>query len=282
MAVNRHWCFTLNNPTDKLIWDEKVRYAVYQLEKGDQGTPHYQGYIEFDKPSRMPKKLIPGAHFEARKGTRDQARAYCMKDESRVEGPFEYGEWIEGQGARSDIHKMVQTCKKGTTKQELIEEHTEVYAKYPRFVELCKRTYAKKRDPANEMNVVCYWGKSGCGKTRKAVEEFAGKPYYMKTPTTKDWWDGYDGEEHVIIDEADKGYLKLCEMLSILDRYPCKVNVKGDVMEFTATSIILTANKHPELWYTNCSTEERRGIIRRINRVECLSALDEEPDLLDL
>jgi len=64
---------------------------------------------------------------------------------------------------------------------------------------------------------------------------------------------------------------------------PCKVNVKGDVVEFTATSIILTANKHPAEWYPNCSVEETNGIVRRIKRIECLSALDiQESDEKDV
>ena len=50
----RAWCFTLNNP----VRDEPVpatedpkqwgaSYLVYQLEKGESGTPHYQGYLYF-------------------------------------------------------------------------------------------------------------------------------------------------------------------------------------------------------------------------------------------
>ena len=47
------WCFTLNNPQnydidDKKLGDmidreDRVRYYVFQLEKSESGTKHYQG-----------------------------------------------------------------------------------------------------------------------------------------------------------------------------------------------------------------------------------------------
>ena len=43
-----NWVFTLNNPQPEenpSFWPS--RYVVYQLERGEEGTPHYQGYIVF-------------------------------------------------------------------------------------------------------------------------------------------------------------------------------------------------------------------------------------------
>jgi len=48
----RNWCFTLNNPPEDFSLDAKckdfkVRYCIVQLERGDSGTLHLQGYVEF-------------------------------------------------------------------------------------------------------------------------------------------------------------------------------------------------------------------------------------------
>ena len=49
-----------NNPTmwpDEMIEeleDIGVTYAVFQLEEGKNGTPHYQGYVAFKKKSDSP------------------------------------------------------------------------------------------------------------------------------------------------------------------------------------------------------------------------------------
>ncbi len=63
---------------------------VGQLEKGkEEETPHIQAYIALKKNSRLTglKKRDPKAHFEMVK--RDNgAAAYCMKEDTRVEGPI--------------------------------------------------------------------------------------------------------------------------------------------------------------------------------------------------
>ncbi len=49
VAETKFWVFTLNNPTvtDKLhlTFSKGVKYAIWQLEQGEQGTMHLQGYI---------------------------------------------------------------------------------------------------------------------------------------------------------------------------------------------------------------------------------------------
>lgn len=71
---------------------------MYQIEVGEHGTRHIQGYLEcVGKKSLAQLKKLPGmerSHLEVRRGTGEQARAYCMKLEGRVEGctPTEWGE----------------------------------------------------------------------------------------------------------------------------------------------------------------------------------------------
>ncbi len=54
----RRWCFTINNPPEgdnplDLNGIEHIRYGIYQRERGENGTEHLQGYIEFDTPMRL-------------------------------------------------------------------------------------------------------------------------------------------------------------------------------------------------------------------------------------
>ncbi len=90
-------CFTLNNPSDPIPFDvEKMDYLVYQKEVGRNGTPHFQGYCEFKTKKRLAavKELLGGdsVHIERRMGTQEAAIRYCKKDDSRVAGPWEFGE----------------------------------------------------------------------------------------------------------------------------------------------------------------------------------------------
>jgi len=84
-----HWCFTFNNPTlddktDLLKWcaDSAVKTYVFQLEKGTNGTLHYQGYIAFDK-KRRPKSIFTTdkIHWEKCRNVKASI-AYCQKEET--------------------------------------------------------------------------------------------------------------------------------------------------------------------------------------------------------
>ena len=86
-----NWLFTINNPTSNDIprtWSD-VRYCVWQLEAGENGTPHLQGYVVLEKKKRLGgmKRLDGQAHWEIRKGTHAQAKKYCQKEETRKDGP---------------------------------------------------------------------------------------------------------------------------------------------------------------------------------------------------
>lgn len=95
------WMFTNNNPgpDDNPVYDcTKVQYLCYQLEKGQNGTFHFQGVCQFlNKDTTMAKaKEVLGArsHVEKMRGTPEQAVQYCKKEESRVDGPWDFGELL--------------------------------------------------------------------------------------------------------------------------------------------------------------------------------------------
>lgn len=100
-------CFTIFEED----WDhtrlmhESIRRAIVQKEKcPDTGRIHYQGFLELLSPMRYSgiKSILKceSAHLEKRKGTPQQAWEYCAKEESRVDGPWQYGEPPKGQGHR--------------------------------------------------------------------------------------------------------------------------------------------------------------------------------------
>lgn len=72
-SAAKHWCFTWNNPPgdDNMVYDIvkewPTTYLVFQSEVGEEtGTPHIQGYVEFEKPLRWTqiKKLPFGGMFK--------------------------------------------------------------------------------------------------------------------------------------------------------------------------------------------------------------------------
>ena len=138
----RNVCFTVNNPVDDAVdWPSFVSYGVYQLERGENGTVHWQGYAELSVKKTLSalKKWLPTAHFENRKGSDVQARDYCMKrDDTYLDGPWEHGTFVPAantQGQRNDLQAFVDAVDGGATRRELFREHAGVAARHPRYVE---------------------------------------------------------------------------------------------------------------------------------------------------
>ena len=70
-AQNVNWLFTINNPTSPDIpksWSN-VKYCIWQLEEGENGTSHLQGYVILKKKGTLAavKRLDRHAHCEIRR-----------------------------------------------------------------------------------------------------------------------------------------------------------------------------------------------------------------------
>lgn len=120
---SRRWMCTLNNPTDDdkpTNWD--VMYITGQRERADEGTEHYQLYVELRAAQRLSfmKKLSARAHWEMAVGTQSQCIAYCTKTDTRISEPFEHGEKqrtnTDGstKRARTDLQAAAEACKSGS------------------------------------------------------------------------------------------------------------------------------------------------------------------------
>jgi len=260
---SRNYVFTLNNPESNDLPDfQHARYIVWQLEKGENGTKHIQGYIELSSPRRIAalKKWLPRAHFETRKGSREQARDYCRKEDTRLEGPFERGDFgAGGVGRRNDLAEVKRKLDEGQTELSISQEHHETWIRHYRAYREYRKLVAKPRDWKTKVHV--YWGASGTGKTRRAVQE-AGKDAYRKPPGG--WFCGYDGQPNVIFDEFYGG-VQYSEMLQILDRTACWVETKGGMANWIPRNIWITSNKSPTEWYPNI--EDKTALLRRLDEV---------------
>jgi len=125
---------------------------------------------------------------------------------------------------------------------------------------------ATRRDPNVAPRIEIFWGASGTGKTRRAVEENPGA-YILTKPRDKNsvWWQNYHGEKTVIIDEF-YGWIPYDMLLRVLDRYPVEVEFKGGSTQLAATHFVITSNKMWQEWYPNI--EDQTALRRRIHEFE--------------
>lgn len=269
-APMKYWCFTQNNPTEEdvppNVWPD-VEYVVWQHEAGQQGTEHLQGYVVFVGKKRLQwlkNNCCARSHWEPRNGTHEQAKAYCMKEESRIPGDG-HGPWTYGneaavptkKGERTDLKRVFELLSSGAKESDIMTNPDlfPVWARYYRAIERFELMSEVKRSWITFTTV--YWGTSGCGKTRRAHYEASlkadgtvGEPYYVlrKPAGNAVYWDGYKGEKHIIIDEF-YGWIPRTMMQVICDRYPAIIDTKGGARNFLATKIWITSNEEPKDWW---------------------------------
>lgn len=240
----RGFMLTINNPTElveETLKSDKFRYLVYQVESGDEKhTEHIQAFIYYENARVWPKKRYPGAHIEIARCNK-AAIKYCMKEETRVRGPYEFGVRPE-QGRRTDLEELASEIAKGEKKaSDIAIDNPIAYVRYHRGLKALEESVTKSREI--EPKVIWLWGKAGVGKTKWAFDNYPRDEIYIKDGTQ--WWDGYNGEKCVLIDDFD-GRWPFRDLLRLLDRYPYRGQIKGGYVKIVSPVIIITCEFPPE------------------------------------
>lgn len=286
MATGRDYTFTIQNPPRPYgpLNLGNVQYAIHQLERGDSGTLHYQGFVQFARESTLSaakKKIGSNAHVEKRyaESTNKQASDYCKKPESHVMGPWIQGEISLGQGSRTDIVGFVNEVKNGKRERELIDLYPHILARYGSFY---KRIRMNIRPVRTIPLVVCiYYGATGTGKTRLAEELMIGNEYWrMPVNNNNIWFDYMDGHKNILLDEfaGRTSRMTLAMLLQLLDIYVIRVPVKTSFTWWCPDNIIITTNVPVQDWYSwtgrGC---QYQALKRRIHKVLHFTMTPESP-----
>ena len=181
-----------------------MSYICFQVERcPDTDRAHVQGYMELKKYERMTwlqREISRTAHWEIRRGTQQQAIEYCKKEDTREEGPWEWGKPAPGQGYRSDLVSYKKAIFKGKRKRELAESHLTTMARFPKlYKELFGMVKRKRR---MDLLVKLYIGETGRGKTRSVYDRYEDDDFWcMPNDNKAMWFDTYDGHKVVLLDD---------------------------------------------------------------------------------
>jgi len=263
----RAFCWTLNNYTPievQALKNVPCKYVVWGEEKGESGTPHLQGYIEMASASTiecMKRVLGPRTHVEHRLGTPKQASNYCLKGEqshdewtdSHENGPNfgrNYTGYTRGvisqQGKRVDLDEIGAAIFAGDSVEQVSQDHPGAFIQYGRGIERLKALQYKDR--VARPKCVWRWGLAGTGKSYGPMHAHAS--YYIKDGTK--WWDGYEQQEAIVIDDFDKDSWNFRDFLRLLDENPYSGEFKGGYIKVNSPYIYITCEHPPEvLWAGN-------------------------------
>lgn len=268
---------------DDLLAQGKIRYAVGGLEYSPTtGKPHCQGYVELNtgKKLRAPgfKKVIAlkelgDPHVEGAYSSGKANRVYCLKDGGggNLQYTFEVGEMgLEpGEKMKANFNETVRLARMGEF-DAVAPSHLVQY-----FGNLQKIHFSGYRPLKDNPNFFNYWitGPPGVGKSRLARCLAGDDPAYFKDAGNK-WFDAYNHEQVVILDDMEKDAKHMGHLLKLVaDRYPCRVEIKGASTMIRPDMVIVTSNYHIAEIFEDKSCAD--AITRRFRIIE-LNAWDDE------
>jgi hypothetical protein len=111
---------------------------------------------------------LPSLHFEKRYGSQSEAIAYCSKEDTRVDGPWEYGT-CNKQGDRTDLELAADIVRAHDVKR-VAEEMPAEYVKFHKGLEKLRLLEMPVRNWKTTMEV--HYGAASAGKTRYAYHSY--------------------------------------------------------------------------------------------------------------
>lgn len=187
---SNNWLMTLNNPDEfhedyleNFFQKTKAQYVCGQLEKGAEGTLHLQFFANYkdQKKAGGIKKHDSRLHIEIVK-VNNGADSYCMKEETRVDGPWEFGVKPVKRNSKTDWAEVFQNAKIGNL--DAIPDDIKV--KHYGNLKKIEKDHLVLIDH-DDLRGEWLWGRSGVGKSRIARAE--NPDFYPKL--CNKWWDGY-------------------------------------------------------------------------------------------
>lgn len=274
----RNWMWTLNNPTEEersyftglQTPPRGIQYLIFQEERApDTGTIHFQGYLETPNTIRMSwlkNNFNSRAHYDIRRGTQEEAIAYCSKEESRVEGGLsrELGQKSGPTSAAEKKRQRIETLDNIRHKRvKLADVETELLLNQG-FLSAARHLTSTMLGPyRDDLEIVTIVGGTGIGKSYCAYQIGGAN---IVTYQGNGWFGGADTEGDVLLFDEFTGQVPLHLFLQYLDPYPNQLPVKGGFYPAFYTKVIITSNVKPENWWKKDDevNEKRDG------QIDCL------------
>lgn len=265
---SKNWSITYNKPTHtqqeffELLFRAKgCIYAVVQQEKVE--TQHFQCCIGFQNQvsfNTIQKLVGKGPHVEPSRNALASFR-YCQKEESRIPGtePMVHGVAPAAKNIAGDTaarNKLIlELGAKAAVDNGLI--HLE---KLPQLMKAAAAYHGlAKHENLEKLENEWHWGVTGAGKSHNARAKYPDS--YLKTNTK--WWDGYEGQENVLIEELAPDKIGASHMKQWADKYEFAAEFKGAVTKLRPKRIIVTSNYSIEQCWPQ--QQDHEAIKRRFN-----------------
>lgn len=228
-----------------------MTYLCYQMEEGESGTPHWQGYVHWINPTDAVTYArrewnTDVVHWATARGSASENRSYCSKTSCTVLVPFQEFGSLPRQGQRSDLQALLEAIQAGEDDLELYDRFGTTYLRHLPMVEAARAMEARKwMRLGGKKKVIWLHGDTGVGKSRVAFSllELFASAWVSAEPQ---WFNGYHGQEAVLFEDfspEDVDKLGVTLLLRLTDRYPLRVPVKlSSPVHWLPRIVIFTSN----------------------------------------
>lgn len=243
MAQARYWLLTINDSDNGESWSPpdqcpgECQWITGQKEVGSNtGRPHWQLFVSYKRAVRLAAvKRTFGQRIHAEPSRSEAAIAYVHKDDTAVAGTrFELGARAFNRNSKTDWALAKSKAKLGL----LDDCPPDVYIKYYRTLKAIAMDHMSKPADLTSCCGIWIYGPPGTGKSHYARQHY-GDSLYLKAQNK--WWDGYQGERNVLLDDFDckvlGHYIKIWA-----DKYCFMAEAKGSSMQIRPWNFIVTSN----------------------------------------
>nr|QJI53716.1 MAG: replication-associated protein [Cressdnaviricota sp.] len=265
----RFWVFTSFQDKDGFLWydPESMGYCVQQEETCPTTSRiHWQGFVVFDTKRRLSalKKLLPSAHWEPMRGTAMEAADYCRDPRKRThegllleDGTFPLcGDAARGASTAARYRDAYDLAIKG----EFSKIEPSMMIRHLGNIMKLNSLFGKRPPDLVQELTPGVWlhGAPGCGKTTFCAQY----NHYKKDPRHK-WFDGYQRENIVVIDDFAPFHVAQTDILKCLGhQFAFQGEVKGGAIWLRPQVAIVTSQYLiDDVWEKD--EQSRLAILRR-------------------
>lgn len=153
--------------------------------------------------------------------------------------------WSAVRGNHELQGSIIEAVQQGQKRKMVLEQFGSYIASHMPWFNSVVSNYAVHRN----WKPIVWWLYGPTGTDKSRIASAICTDAYFKSPDNK-WFDGYDGERVVVMNDLRKSTFSFSYLLDLLDRYPLLVEAKGSMVPMTSIMFIVTSSKSPhELWH---------------------------------
>lgn len=252
-----------------------IKDYVVAVELHKDGNRHIHAFIRYERRVTWSKTLWDiTSNGKTYTGNYQQAKSwsnvvrYCCKETQNYVSNISIEDAKSKKAARN-LQLLHEDPK------QLIADGSIGFLQLPALLK-SKALYTTLQPPLETEDVRGYWvvGKTGIGKSHFVRTKFSADELYLKSQNK--WWDGYQTQPVVLLDDFDHSGQCLGHYLKIwADKWGCTGEIKGGHVNLRHKSFYITSQYEiADIWPGDEHSELRDAINRRFTRIQITKKLD--------